>query len=97
MSSQTKLKVRLAILNFLEFAVWGSYLTSLGNFLFKNGLGDQIGWFYAIQGIVSLYAFFDRNSCRSMDSGAEDAELVSFAKRAFHGYGWILLHGDIAS
>lgn len=55
MSSQTKLKVRLAILNFLEFAVWGSYLTSLGNFLFKNGLGDQIGWFYAIQGIVSLF------------------------------------------
>lgn len=49
------LKVRLAILNFLEFAVWGSYLTSLGNFLFKNGLGDQIGWFYAMQGIVSLF------------------------------------------
>lgn len=55
MSSQTTLKVRLAILNFIEFAVWGSYLTSLGNFLFNNGLGDQIGWFYAIQGIVSLF------------------------------------------
>ncbi len=49
------LKPRLAALNFLEFAVWGAYLTSLGNFLFKNGLGDQIGWFYAIQGIVSLF------------------------------------------
>ncbi|MDE6126932.1 MAG: MFS transporter [Muribaculaceae bacterium] len=48
------LKPRLAVLNFLEFAVWGAYLTSLGNFLFKNGLGDQIGWFYAMQGIVSL-------------------------------------------
>ena len=55
MKSEKTLKVRLAALNFLEFAVWGSYLTSLGNFLFKNGLGDQIGWFYAMQGIVSLF------------------------------------------
>lgn len=55
MSSNQLLKVRLSALNFIEFAVWGSYLTSLGNFLFRNGLGDQIGWFYAIQGIVSLF------------------------------------------
>lgn len=43
-------------MNFLEFAVWGSYLTSLGNFLGKEsvGLGPQIGWFYVVQGIVSL-------------------------------------------
>lgn len=49
------LKVRLSLLNFLEFAIWGSYLTSLGNFLARNGLADQIGWFYAMQGIVSLF------------------------------------------
>lgn len=55
MSNNTSLKVRLSILNFLEFAVWGSYLTSLGNFLFNAGLGSQIGWFYAMQGIVSLF------------------------------------------
>ena len=55
MSKNTNLKVRLSILNFIEFAVWGSYLTSLGNFLFNAGLGEQIGWFYAIQGIVSLF------------------------------------------
>lgn len=42
-------------MNFLEFAVWGSYLTSLGNFLARNGLQEQIGWFYIIQGIVSLF------------------------------------------
>ncbi len=41
-------------MNFLEFAVWGSYLTSLGNFLANNGLQSHIGWFYAIQGVVSL-------------------------------------------
>ena len=29
------LKVRLSIMNFLEFAVWGAYLTSMGNYLGK--------------------------------------------------------------
>lgn len=54
MTRNTNLKIRLSALNFIEFAVWGSYLTSLGNFLYGHGLGDQIGWFYAMQGIVSL-------------------------------------------
>lgn len=54
MAKNTSLKVRLSILNFIEFAVWGSYLTSLGNFLAHEGLTSEIGWFYAIQGIVSL-------------------------------------------
>lgn len=49
------LKIRLSALSFIEFAVWGAYLTSLGNFLANNGLAAQIGWFYAIQGIVSLF------------------------------------------
>ncbi len=46
------IKVRLALLNFLEFAVWGAYLTSLGSYLFRVGMAEQIGWFYAVQGIV---------------------------------------------
>ncbi|MCM1028497.1 MAG: MFS transporter [Pseudoflavonifractor sp.] len=49
------LKVRLAALSFIEFAVWGAYLTSLGNFLAGHGLASEIGWFYAVQGIVSLF------------------------------------------
>ena len=49
------LKVRLAILNFLEFAVWGSYLISLGQYLANIGMGQDIFWFYAVQGIVSLF------------------------------------------
>ncbi len=48
-------KVRLSIMNFLEFAVWGAYLTCMGNYLGKAGLGEQIAWFYAIQGIVSIF------------------------------------------
>lgn len=54
MSSTTILKTRLSILSFLEFAVWGSYLISLGNYLSKVGLSEQIGWFYTVQGFVSL-------------------------------------------
>lgn len=49
------LKVRLALMNFLEFAVWGAYLTCMGNYLGTAGLGEEIPWFYAIQGIVSIF------------------------------------------
>lgn len=49
------IKVRLALMNFLEFAVWGAYLTCMGNYLGSAGLGAQIAWFYAIQGIVSIF------------------------------------------
>lgn len=49
------IQVRLAAMNFLEFGVWGAYLISLGNFLYSVGLEKQIGWFYMIQGVVSLF------------------------------------------
>lgn len=49
------LKLRLIILNFLQFAVWGAYLTSMGNYLGAVGLGSKIGLFYAMQGIVSIF------------------------------------------
>lgn len=42
-------------MNFLEFAVWGAYLTSMGQYLGKAGMGQEISWFYAIQGIVSIF------------------------------------------
>lgn len=53
--SQQFLKFRLTVMNFLEFAVWGAYLTSLGNYLGSHGLGQHIGWFYVVQGLVSLF------------------------------------------
>ncbi|WP_313376294.1 MFS transporter [Chishuiella sp.] len=48
-------KFRLTIMSFLEFAVWGAYLTSMGNYLGSVGLGPKIGLFYAMQGIVSIF------------------------------------------
>ena len=49
------LELRLIVMNFLEFAVWGAYLTSMGTYLAKQGMGTHIGWFYSIQGVVSLF------------------------------------------
>lgn len=50
-----RIKTRLAVMNFLEFAVWGAYLTCMGNYLGRAGMGAEISWFYAIQGIVSIF------------------------------------------
>ena len=49
-----KMKTKLSILFFLQFAVWGAYLTSMGGYLAEIGLGSQIGWFYSVQGFVSI-------------------------------------------
>ncbi|MDD7089942.1 MAG: MFS transporter [Bacteroidales bacterium] len=49
------ISLRLIIMNFLEFAVWGAYLTSMGSFLGKAGLGSQIWLFFATQGFVSIF------------------------------------------
>ena len=49
------LKLRLTIMNFLEFAVWGAYLTCMGRYLGNIGLSTEIGWFYSMQGIVSIF------------------------------------------
>ena len=48
------IKIRLMLLSFLQFAVWGAYLTSMGRYLGDAGLGEYIGWFYAVQGVVSI-------------------------------------------
>ena len=49
------IKIRLTILNFIEFAVWGAYLISMGLYLGSEHMGANIGWFYSVQGFVSLF------------------------------------------
>ena len=49
------MKFRLIGMSFLQFAVWGAYLISMGGYLFNAGMGDKIGYFYAMQGVVSLF------------------------------------------
>jgi len=49
------MKTRLIVMNFLIFAVWGAYLCSLGVYLGNINMGSNIGAFFAVQGIVSLF------------------------------------------
>ena len=48
------MKSRLSLLYFLQFSVWGCYLTCFGQFLGAGGLGGDIAWFYAAIGLVSI-------------------------------------------
>lgn len=48
------IKLRLKLLFILQYAVWGAYLTSMGTYLARNGMANQIGLFYSVQGFVSL-------------------------------------------
>ena len=49
------IKLRLTVMNILQWAVWGAYLTSMGQYLGSVGLGNKISIFYAMQGIVSIF------------------------------------------
>lgn len=60
MSKTTALKTRLIIMNFLQFAVWGSWLISLGAYLggTLQFTGIQIGGFFAtIKDSIAIYAY----------------------------------------
>ena len=51
------IKFRLIVMNFLQYAVWGSWLISLGAYLGATlqFTGSQIGSFFATMGIASLF------------------------------------------
>jgi len=48
------IKLRLTIMQFLEFFIWGSWLISFGNYMFSMGMGDKIGTLFATAGIASF-------------------------------------------
>lgn len=48
------MKTRLSLLYFLQFGIWGCYLTCFGQLLGRGGLGSDIAWFYAAIGLVSI-------------------------------------------
>src|ERR1700709_1344061 len=50
-------RLRLIIMNFLEFFIWGSWLISIGNYLggTLHFTGAQIGAVFSTLGIASLF------------------------------------------
>jgi NHS family xanthosine MFS transporter len=51
------IKLRLTIMNFLQFFVWGAWLITIANYWFgtKNWDGTQFGTIFATMGIASLF------------------------------------------
>ena len=51
------IKSRLIAMNFLEFFIWGSWLISLGGYMFSvlHATGAQIGLTYGTMGLASLF------------------------------------------
>ncbi|MFI3316047.1 MAG: nucleoside permease [Rikenellaceae bacterium] len=51
------MKIRLTVMSFLQFAVWGAWLITLGKYLGGDSLqlGSKIGSFYATMGLGSLF------------------------------------------
>ena len=79
MTQATQLKLRLIVMNFLQFAVWGAWLISLGAYLggTLHFTGTQIGSFFATMGIASLItpAIFGIIA----DKWIPDERLISFS------------------
>ena len=48
------LKLRLTVMQFLQFFIWGAWLISFGNYMFNMGMGDKIGTLFATLGIASF-------------------------------------------
>ena len=50
------IKLRLMVMNFLEFFVWGSWLISLSGYMFNvlHFNGVQIGKIYGTMGVASI-------------------------------------------
>ncbi len=51
------IKIRLTIMNFIQFFIWGAWLISFGGYMIKTlGFsGGQVGNIYATMGIASLF------------------------------------------
>ena len=79
-------KLRLIIMNFLQFAVWGAYLTSMGSYLVSINQASHIGMYYAMQGIVSLFM----PAILGIIAGTEAIESKPFSRCFIHGRSRIL-------
>ncbi len=57
-SSQTSISIRLSIMMFIQFFVWGAWYVTVGNFMKKYGMADAIGDAYAVGPIAAIVSPF---------------------------------------
>lgn len=61
MSSQQSplsIGIRLSIMMFLEFFVWGAWYVTVGNYMGANGMGEAIYWAYTVGPIAAMVSPF---------------------------------------
>lgn len=61
MSSQQSplsIGIRLSIMMFLEFFVWGAWYVTVGNYMDANGMGNAIYWAYTVGPIAAIISPF---------------------------------------
>lgn len=51
-------KVRLMVMMFLQFFIWGAWYTVIGNFMTANGMQDLTHWPYTVNPIAAIVAPF---------------------------------------
>lgn len=54
----TNLKVRLSIMMFLQFVIWGSWAPTLGNYMGTINMSDSINWAYSLGPIAAIITPF---------------------------------------
>ena len=52
----TSIRLRLSLMMFLQYAVWGAWFVPFATYLTRNGLGDLVGTIYSAQGWAAIAA-----------------------------------------
>lgn len=52
------IKVRLSIMMFLQYAIWGSWYVTVGNYMNANGMSSVIHWAYTVSPIAAIVSPF---------------------------------------
>lgn len=52
------IQIRLSIMMFLQFFVWGAWFVTMGNYMGEHGLGAEISWAYSVCYIAAMISPF---------------------------------------
>jgi len=50
--------IRLSVMMFLQYAIWGAWYVTVGNFMSANGMQSEIYWAYTVSPIASIISPF---------------------------------------
>ncbi|MEW6654986.1 MAG: MFS transporter, partial [Bacteroidota bacterium] len=51
-------QIRLSIMMFLQYAVWGAWYVTVGNYMGSIGMSDVIHWAYTVSPIAAIVSPF---------------------------------------